>query len=141
MFTYVEQPIVVHGRTYRLFEVIGEGGEATVYRCKDRSGKQYAVKVFYFSRYPPFEIRHRIDGFMKEGRILRYLSGRSPHFMRLVDYEYRPQENVGYMIMELGNGNLRQYLQGMPLDPNMRRMFWQQLVGVLSSLQDARIGN
>ncbi|CAF4556969.1 unnamed protein product, partial [Rotaria socialis] len=131
--------IVVHGETYRIFNIIGQGGEATVYRCKDVQGNQYAVKIFYFSRYPPFQIRARIDGFMKEGRILSYLSGRSPHFIRIVDFEYRPNENIGYMIMELGDGNLRQYLRGVPLNPSVRKMYWRQIVGILTALQDAKI--
>ncbi len=83
----------------------------------------------------------RVDGFMKEAQILSYLSGRSPHFVHMVDYEYKPNENIGYMVMELGNGCLRQYLQGLPLNDQARRMFWKQTVGILRALEDAQIGN
>ncbi len=124
-----------------MLDIVGQGGEATVYRCKDNNGHQHAVKVFYFSRYPRFQISQRIDGFTKEARILKYLSGRSPHFVQMVDYEYKPDENVGYMVMELGEGSLRQYLQGLPLNDQTRRMFWQQIVGILRALEDAQIGN
>jgi hypothetical protein len=72
---------------------------------------------------------------------LKYLSGRSPHFVHLVDYEYNPYENVGYMVMELGSGSLRQHLRGLPLDESTRRMFWNQIVGILRALEDAQIGN
>jgi len=130
---------VVRGHTYRIIDIIGQGGEATVYRCVDKKGSQHAVKVFYFSRYPRFHIPQRVDGFTKEARILKYLSGRSPHFVHMVDYEYKPDENIGYMVMELGSGCLRQHLQGLPLRDSTRRMFWQQIVGILRALEDAQI--
>ncbi|CAF0726696.1 unnamed protein product [Rotaria sp. Silwood1] len=130
---------IVRGRKYRILDTIGQGGEATVYRCEDKSGSQYAVKVFYFLRFPPSQRRQRVDGFMKEARILTYLRGRSPHFIDLIDHEYRSNENTGYMIMELGHGSLRQYMPGMPLNEPLRRMFWQQLVAILAGLEDAKI--
>ncbi len=71
---------------------------------------------------------------------MKYLSGRSPHFVNLIDYEYKPDENVGYMVMELGSGSLRQHLQGYPLNDQTRRMYWKQIVGILRALEDARIG-
>lgn len=58
----------------------------------------------------------------------------------MVDYEYNSHDNVGYMVMELGNGSLRQYLQGSPLNDQTRRMFWKQIVGILRALEDAHIG-
>lgn len=132
--------IDVRGQSYRILEIVGQGGEATVYRCKDRRGNQHAVKVFYFNRYSPHQLQPRIDGFTREARILKYLSGRSPHFVYMIDYEYNPHENVGYMVMELGNGSLRQYLQGVPLNDQTRQMFWKQIVGILRALEDAHIG-
>jgi serine/threonine protein kinase len=139
-FLSIGSAIYVHGRSYRILDVVGQGGEATVYRCKDRSGHQHAVKAFYFSRYPPHQLPQQIDGFIREARILKYLSGRSPHFVQLVDYEYKPEENVGYMVMELGSGSLRQHLQGFPLNDQARRMYWKQIVEILRALEDARIG-
>lgn len=133
-------PVVIHGRTYRILDIIGQGGEATVYRCKDSRGSQYAMKVFYFSRYPFYQLRQRIDGFHKEGTMMKYLSGRSRHFVNMIDYEYIPDENIGYMIMELGDGSLRQHLRGGPLTDKERQKFWKQIVGILTALEDAKIG-
>lgn len=142
MFGFCLEPkITVRGHKYRLLDVIGQGGEATVYRCKDQSGRHHAVKAFYFTRFPRHQVSQRIDGFLKEARILKYLSGRSPHFVRLVDYEYKPDEAVGYMIMELGDGTLRDYMHGTPLNDSTRQMFWQQIVGILRALEDAKVGN
>jgi hypothetical protein len=59
----------------------------------------------------------------------------------MVDYEYKPNENVGYMVMELGDESLRQHLRGSPLNDSTRRMFWKQIVGILSALDEAQIGN
>jgi serine/threonine protein kinase len=131
----------VNGRSYRILAVIGQGGEATVYECEDDDGHLHAAKVFYFSRFPPSQLRYRVDGFLKEARILRYLSGRSPHFVYLHDYEFKPSENVGYMIMELGSSCLRQHMQGLPVPDQTRQMFWGQIVGILRALEDAQIGN
>ncbi len=122
-------------------DTIGQGSEATVYRCEDQNALQYAVKVFYYSRFPPFEVPRRIDTFKKEASILKYLSGRSRHFVHLFDYEYNPEENIGYMIMELADGSLRQHLIGAPLNDGLRRMYWKQIVTILKDLEDARIGN
>ena len=131
----------VRGRFYRILETIGQGSEATVYRCEDQNAAQYAVKVFYFSRFPPSDLPRRVERFTKEGRILKYLGKRSRHFIHLVSYQYRRDENVGYMIMELGEGSLRQYMQGTPMPESDRRMYWKQLVTILKVLEDARVGN
>ena len=120
--------------------VVGQGGEATVYRCEDQSAAQYAVKVFYFSRYNRNDLPQRVKKFRKEAKILRYLSQRSPHFVRLFDYEYKPLENVGYMILELGEGSLRQNLNGFPLPDELRRSYWKQIVTILTDLEDANVG-
>lgn len=137
---YLEPIINVRGRFYRLLDTIGQGAEATVYRCEDQNAMQYAVKVFYYSRYTPKDVPPRVDNFKKEARMLKYLSRRSPHFIFLVDYEYRRHENVGYMIMELGDGSLRRHLVGVPLSDELRKFYWQQIVTILTELQDAHVG-
>ncbi|CAF1024578.1 unnamed protein product [Adineta steineri] len=139
LFIFYIERFVVNGHTYKIINIVGQGGEATVYQCEDENGYRHAAKVFYFSRFPPQQLRQRVDGFLKEARILRYLSGRSPHFVTLVDYEYKPSENVGYMVMELGTGCLRQHMQGLPLNDQARNMFWRQIVGILKALEDAQI--
>lgn len=50
-------------------------------------------------------------------------------------------ENIGYMIMELADGSLRDQLMGAPLDDELRRMYWKQIVTILRELQNAQIGN
>ncbi|CAF1094672.1 unnamed protein product [Adineta ricciae] len=129
----------VHGRLYRILDTIGQGSEATVYRCEDQNAAQYAVKVFYFSRYSPVDLRQRIPNFKKEANLLRLLSTRSRHFVHLIDYEYKPEENIGYMIMELGDGSLRKNLSGVPLDDPIRRSYWRQIVTILKDLHDMRV--
>nr|ACC43953.1 serine-threonin kinase copy 1 [Philodina roseola] len=130
---------VVRNRLYRVLATIGQGGEATVYRCEDQSATEYAVKVFYFSSYVRSQLPRRVKNFRKEAKILKYLSERSPHFVRLYDYEYKPLENVGYMIMELGEGNLRQVLLGAPMSDQYRRIYWKQIVTILKDLEEAHV--
>lgn len=134
------EPIInIHGGLYRILDTVGQGSEATVYRCEDQSATQYAVKVFYYSRFSPATMPKRIESFKKEARILKYLSQRSRHFVQLIDYEYKPDENVGYMIMELADGSLRDQLVGAPLDDGLRKFYWKQIVTILRELQDAQV--
>lgn len=141
MFLFTPGPVfVVRGRLYRILDYIGRGSEATVYRCEDQNASQYAVKVFDFSRFPSQYSRKKVDGFNREARILQYLGGRSRHFVHLFDYEYKPQENLGYMIMELGDGSLRHQLGGLPIDESRRKVYWKQIVSILRELQDAHVG-
>lgn len=137
---FLEPVVVVRGRLYRILDTIGQGAEATVYRCEDQNAAQYAVKVFYYSRYPPSDVPRRVQNFQKEGRMMKYMSRRSRHFVYLVDYEYKRPENTGYMIMELGEGSLRQRLIGAPIPDGLRRNYWQQIVTILGDLQNAHVG-
>ena len=111
-----------------------------MYRCQDRNGHQYALKVFTFSRYPQNQMEQRIENFMKEAKILKYLSGRSQHFIYLYDYEYKQNENIGYLVMELGDGSLRNKLRGASLNDTMKKSYWKQIVAILKALEDAQIG-
>ncbi|CAF2032899.1 unnamed protein product [Rotaria magnacalcarata] len=129
----------VHGRVYRILDVIGQGAAATVYRCEDQNGDQYAVKVFDFSRSYRSATTQRAQKFDKEARILKFMSRRSPHFVYLFDYEYNRHENLGYMIMELGEGSLRDQLIGLPLNDQHRGMYWKQIVAILKDLQDSNV--
>ncbi|CAF0804367.1 unnamed protein product [Rotaria sordida] len=129
----------VRDRWYRILGVIGQGAQATVYRCEDQSATQYAVKVFYFSRVHRSERARRIKSFIKEARILKDLSRRSHHFIHLLDYEYKREGNIGYMIMELGESSLRQQLTGLPLKDPIRQVYWKQIVAILTALQDANV--
>ncbi|CAF3978372.1 unnamed protein product [Rotaria magnacalcarata] len=135
-----ERPtFTVHGRVYRILDVIGQGAAATVYRCEDQNGDQYAVKVFDFSRSYRSATTQRAQKFDKEARILKFMSRRSPHFVYLFDYEYNRHENLGYMIMELGEGSLRDQLIGLPLNDQHRGMYWKQIVAILKDLQDSNV--
>lgn len=122
-------------------DTIGQGGEATVYRCQDPNGAQYALKAFDFSRYSRKKATERIQNFHKETRMLKYLAGRSPHFVRLYDSEYNPTTNTGYMVMELGESSLRDHLIGAPLNDSIRKTCWRQIVAILTTLQDSHVGN
>ncbi len=59
----------------------------------------------------------------------------------MVDYEYKPNENIGYMVMELADASLRDQLLGVPLDDGLRQMYWRQIVTILRELEEAHVGN
>ncbi|CAF0805129.1 unnamed protein product [Didymodactylos carnosus] len=129
----------IHGQTYQIITVIGHGGEAIVYLCTDSYGYQYAVKVFDFSHIPYSGLVKRVEKFSKEGRILQLLGMRSKYFIRVVDYDYVPSEKRAYLVMELGSGSLRQYLQGRPLEEPYRKIYWRQIVSIIRTLEEANI--
>lgn len=135
-----EPSIIINGRTYRILNLIGQGGEGIVFRCKDAKGFQYAVKIFVFTHCPSSQKRARIRNFKKEAKILKYLSGRSRHFIHLYDYEYKPKEEIGYLLMELGDDSLRKRLKGIPLNDPLRKHYWRQIVEILIDLENAQIG-
>jgi serine/threonine protein kinase len=137
---YLGPIFTVRGHRYRFLDTIGQGSAATVYRCEDPTATQYAVKVFYFSRFSPSLLPRKVQSFHKEARILKYMGSRSRHFLYLVEHEYNPRENVGYMILELGDGSLRRNLLGIPLDEESLGMYWKQIVTILKDLQDANVG-
>lgn len=131
---------MVRDKLYRYLGVIGQGGEATVYLCEDQTARRYAAKVFDFSRYPSTKQTQKIRNFLKQARIMRYLGQKSPHFIRLYNYSYNPFENLGYMIMELSDGSLRDYLRGKPFGKSQCRETWQQIVVMLKELENANVG-
>lgn len=113
----------VQGR-YRLAEVIGTGGMATVYRATDELlGREVAVKVFRASARDRAELRRQET----EARVLAGLSHHA--LVTLLDAGVDctdPEEPRVFMVMELADGS------------DLQRRLTAQ--GTLSPLQSAYLG-
>lgn len=71
-------------------KLIGKGREARVYRCRDKEGKKYVMKI------APKSDRIAREGLKNEIKILTYI--KHPNIIQLIDH-YEDEENV-YEIVE-----------------------------------------
>lgn len=113
---------------YRLHEVIGRGGFATVYRAVDETlGRNVAVKLLDYGR------DHGAARFVREAKILGELQ--DGHTMRLFDFG-RSDDGTLFMVCELlGGQDLSDLLeQRGTLTPNEAEHIMRQ---ILSSLREA----
>ncbi len=97
---------------YRILELLGEGGMATVYKAYDtRLEREVAIKVIRRDAFPPEQMTMLLKRFERESKSLARLS--HPNIVGVLDYgEF---EGSPYLVMEyLSGGTLRQRL-GKPI--------------------------
>ena len=87
------------GELYVPVAELGSGGSATVYRCKDASGRHVAVKK-YHAHYSEGKYRQRLA---TEAQHLARST--SPHVVRLLDWG-KDTDGSPYLVMELADGCL-----------------------------------
>jgi hypothetical protein len=94
---------------YRLEQVIGTGGFATVHRAVDeRLGDTVAVKVLADNHCLNPDMRER---FITEGRVLRRID--SPHVVRVHDIGETPQQQPFLVLEHADRGTLAQRVDGL----------------------------
>jgi serine/threonine protein kinase len=106
---------------YKILELLGEGGMATVYKAYDtRLEREVAIKVIRREAFPPDEMEMLLKRFEREAKSLGRLS--HPNIVGVIDYgEY---EGLPYLVMVyLSGGTLKDRL-GTPLP-------WRQAVEML----------
>ncbi len=107
---------------YRLEQLIGEGGMATVYKAFQPSlNRHVAVKVLYYQ-----EDTSRVR-FLREAKAIAALRHRNI----LIIYEYGEQDNTPFIVMEyVPGGTLEDRLNGKPLD-------WRRMVELTIPVAEA----
>ncbi len=107
---------------YRLEQLIGEGGMATVYKAFQPSlNRHVAVKVLYYQ-----EDTSRVR-FLREAKAIAALRHRNI----LIIYEYGEQDNVPFIVMEyVPGGTLEDRLNGQPLE-------WRRMVELTIPVAEA----
>jgi Tol biopolymer transport system component/tRNA A-37 threonylcarbamoyl transferase component Bud32 len=117
---------------YLLFEPLGEGGMATVYKAYDtRLERDVAVKIIRIDMFIPAILQQVLKRFEREAKSLAKLS--HPNIVSIIDYG--EHEGVPYLVMEyLPGGTLKNLLVD-------QRMLWQEsfrlLLPVARALQFA----
>jgi len=97
---------------YRILEMLGEGGMATVYKAFDsRLEREVAIKVIRREVFPPGEVEMLLKRFEREAKSLGRLS--HPNIVPVIDYgEF---ESAPYLVMlYLPGGTLKEKL-GKPI--------------------------
>ncbi len=97
---------------YKILELLGEGGMATVYKAYDtRLEREVAIKVIRREAFPPDEMEMLLKRFERESKSLGRLS--HPNIVGVIDYG--DFEGQPYLVMEyLSGGSLKDRL-GRPM--------------------------
>lgn len=108
---------------YEIVNEIAVGDFATVYRARDRElGREVAVKQIH----PQFlHDERQLARYWQEAQLLATLP--HPHIVTIYDIV----RSRGWLILELMQGNLKQYTEGVPIDLDFLRL---GLIGCLSAL-------
>jgi serine/threonine-protein kinase len=106
---------------YKILEVLGEGGMATVYKAYDtRLEREVAIKVIRREAFPPEEMDMLLKRFEREAKMLGRLS--HPNIVGVIDYG--EHEGSPYLVMVyIPGGTLKQRL-GQPMP-------WREAVRIL----------
>ncbi len=111
---------------YKLLEKIGAGSFATVYRAQDQElGREVAVKQIH-SQY--LTETAQFERYWKEATLLA--SFQHPHIVTIYDVV----RGQGWLILELMQANLRDRLQGRPMDIKAVQTTLTQSLRALSAL-------
>ena len=82
---------------YRIVEVLGEGGFATVFRATDESRRNVALKILK----PDANGKYSAEIHARFGREVRMLARlRDPHTVRLFDFGHEARSDLLYMVFE-----------------------------------------
>ncbi|MCB1185478.1 serine/threonine protein kinase, partial [bacterium] len=114
------------GDRYRVDAVLGHGGMATVFQCRDEQlDRDVAVKVIHDAIAEDDELRGRFE---REAKVLAALS--HPHIVSLLDFGV--QNGLPYLVMELLPGrSLGDLLE------DGHRLPWERAVRLVTQLVGA----
>jgi len=103
---------VIIGGRYHIFEILGEGGMATVYRARDnRLDREVAIKLIRFLDEGDIYTQEMLKRFEREARSLAKLS--HPFIVKVHDYgEF---EGLPYLVMEFQPGGTLRNKTGYPM--------------------------
>ncbi|MEW5940486.1 MAG: SUMF1/EgtB/PvdO family nonheme iron enzyme [Chloroflexota bacterium] len=112
---------------YKILELLGEGGMATVYKAYDtRLEREVALKVIRREAFPPEEMDMLLKRFEREAKMLAKLS--HPNIVGVIDYG--EQDGSPYLVMVyVPGGTLKQRL-GQPMP-------WREAVKLLLPIAHA----
>jgi serine/threonine-protein kinase TTK/MPS1 len=116
---------MVNGKPYFQLEVIGSGGSSEVSRVLSKDKKVYALKKIKVEQGNAGHVAN----YRNEIALLKRLRGRR-QVIELIDSEEDTKNSNIYMVFELGQCDLAQYLKLYrdTLDENATRYYWRQIL-------------
>lgn len=126
-----ENSTVLLSDRYELFEQLGEGGMATIYRAHDtRLGRDVAVKVIRRDVFPPEHLGRILKRFKREALAIARLS--HPNIVKVLDFG--EADGMPYLVLEYQpNGTLKDRLG----EPMPWRRAAELVLPIASALQHA----
>jgi len=110
----VQEIFKCDGRTYEIGDFINSGGNAVVHKCNDATtGDEVAIKIqlkTHGVRLKRFEREKKISSSCSHDHLIKYIG--EGEFESELRYRGKTQTlNLPYILMELGEKNLSQYLK------------------------------
>ncbi|CAG8484760.1 12741_t:CDS:2, partial [Acaulospora colombiana] len=127
----------LNGTPYTIIERIGRGGSSKVYRVRDSSGQDFALKKVSFQGVD----QNAISGYINEIELLQRLAGRDG-IIKLYDSEINYDRGYLLMLMECGDIDLAHLLNnqnGKPINMDFIRSFWRQMLEAVYTIHLEKI--
>jgi tRNA A-37 threonylcarbamoyl transferase component Bud32 len=134
--------ILVNGKPYMKLAVIGKGGSSKVYRALAADRTLVGIKKVKISGMSD----EAIKSYENEIELLQKLRG-NPSIIQMCDFEVTRDRKAIFVVMEVGETDLNQFLQHQALAKNSAktlkmnfiRVVWQQMLEAVDSIHEARI--
>ncbi|VDI24160.1 CD2-associated protein [Mytilus galloprovincialis] len=128
------ETITVNNVVYMILDLLGKGGSSKVYHVHDSKPPSKALKVVNLNDANE-EI---VNGYKNEVKLLLQLQY-CPKVIKLYDYEYRPEENKLYIVMEYGNCDFAQFLkdkikEDCKLSDHLIKYYWESMLMAVHAL-------
>ncbi|XP_052087983.1 dual specificity protein kinase TTK-like isoform X2 [Mytilus californianus] len=128
------ETITVNNVVYMILDMLGKGGSSKVYHVHDSKPPSKAIKVVNLNDANE-EI---VNGYKNEVKLLLQLQY-CPKVIKIYDYEYRPEENKLYIVMEYGNCDFAQFLkdkikEDCKLSDHLIKYYWESMLMAVHAL-------
>jgi len=130
----------INGKPYAKLGVIGRGGSCKVYRVLTPDFSVLALKKVKLNGMD----KKTIDSYANEIALLKSLQG-NPAIIQINDSEVNLENKTIMIAMQMGDVDLNEVLKqqksfgGNALNMNFIRLTWQQMLGAVHSIHEAKI--
>jgi len=123
--------LIVNSRPYLKINYVGKGGSSVVYKAMAEDGSFYAIKRVNMTDADA----DTLASYRQEIQLLQRLQ-KYEHVIQLIDFQYQPEAEYMFIILEYGEIDLARILARYPeglLDRmNHMRLYWQQMLEAVS---------
>jgi serine/threonine-protein kinase TTK/MPS1 len=133
--------ITVNGHHYSVLKKIGKGGSSVVYEVFDDECNLRAIKRVDLSQAEEAEA----EGYRNEVKVLEKLQGHH-RIVRMFEYEYMPDSELLYVVMERGDTDLAALLHkmvstdsGRKITDVQRKFYWAEMLEAVQAIHECGI--